>query len=287
MNNINARFISFDGVDGTGKTTQLQLFKQYLDKKGIHNSSLKEPLNFPGYSDKLVMLLKKNIVNPYNEILIQTALRLKHVQEFILPSLKDGHYVLCDRYLDATIAYQCFGSLSNRNISLEKASHHELEHEIMDNIIPREIDPTVKELLLAAIDPNVEERIANTTPDDVFVDSINTITKYLQITCNKCDIFSIWNALCFTLMLHTKYIKLIPSTTYCLDSNKSLRPLDLEDRYESDNFSSRQFTRLGYAWIKQNFRLDKITERKKLYLINAIRTQEDIADLIQKTVPLI
>jgi len=104
-------FITFEGVEGSGKTTQIQRLKSYLTRKGIHCKVTREPGGSP-ISEKIRKILlnpaHREMV-PLSELLLYEAARAQHVKEVIDPLLKKGVTVLCDRFSDATVAYQGYG----------------------------------------------------------------------------------------------------------------------------------------------------------------------------------
>jgi dTMP kinase len=104
-------FITFEGVEGSGKTTQIQRLKNYLTRKGIPCKVTREPGGSP-IGEKI----RKILLNPdhremvsMSELLLYEAARAQHVKEVIEPFLKKGGIVLCDRFSDATLAYQGYG----------------------------------------------------------------------------------------------------------------------------------------------------------------------------------
>jgi len=103
-------FITFEGIDGCGKTTQLRLAEQYLRKVGLQTRKLREPGSAPLSEKVRRILLDKNLrVDPYPELLLYLAARGQLVNETIAPELQKGTIVLCDRFHDSTIAYQGYG----------------------------------------------------------------------------------------------------------------------------------------------------------------------------------
>lgn len=109
-------FITFEGVEGSGKTTQIQRLKKHLIQKDIPCKVTREPGGCP-ISEKVRKILLNpdhREMAPLTELLLYEAARAQHVKEVIEPFLKKGGVVLCDRFSDATIAYQGYG----RNMDL-------------------------------------------------------------------------------------------------------------------------------------------------------------------------
>ena len=104
-------FITFEGIEGCGKTTQLRMVGDDLTNRSIPFVSTVEPGGTSlGHRIREILLTK----GPFDvcakaELLLFCAARSQHVQEIIAPALADGKVVLCDRYADATVVYQGFG----------------------------------------------------------------------------------------------------------------------------------------------------------------------------------
>ncbi|MBM4324679.1 MAG: dTMP kinase [Deltaproteobacteria bacterium] len=104
-------FITFEGVEGSGKTTQIQRLKRYLTRKGFSCKVTREP-GGPPISEKIRKILldpNHRKLTPFSELLLYEAARAQHINEVIKPLLKKGNIVLCDRFNDATLAYQGYG----------------------------------------------------------------------------------------------------------------------------------------------------------------------------------
>ena len=103
-------FITFEGADGCGKTTQIELLNKYLHKKGFKTLVTREP-GAKGLGEKLreILLNYDGEVSPNCESFLFLADRAQHVDCVIKPALKDGVIVLCDRHTDSTVAYQGYG----------------------------------------------------------------------------------------------------------------------------------------------------------------------------------
>ena len=103
-------FISFEGIEGSGKTTHAKHAVRFLQDKGHDCVITREPGGTRiGKKIRAILLdpLSKDM-DPLTELLLYTADRAQHIKEYILPLLAEGKMVLCDRYYDATMAYQGF-----------------------------------------------------------------------------------------------------------------------------------------------------------------------------------
>ena len=105
-------FITLEGNEGCGKTTQIQLLHQFLKKKGLKVCRTREPGGTAiGDAIRSILLDAKNKkMTPIGETLLYMAARAQVAQEVIRPNLNKGLIVLCDRWLDATVAYQGYGA---------------------------------------------------------------------------------------------------------------------------------------------------------------------------------
>lgn len=107
---MKGRFITFEGPEGCGKSTQSKLLYRYLKTKGYKIIFLREP-GGTRISEKIrkILLDPKNHISPVCEMLLYMAARAQVVKEVIGPALLKGKIVICDRFLDSTLAYQGFG----------------------------------------------------------------------------------------------------------------------------------------------------------------------------------
>lgn len=105
------RFITFEGGEGGGKSTQIALLAGALKGHGIETLVTREPGGVPG-AEEIRALLVKGDVNrwtPLTEALLNYAGRVEHLEKSIRPALAKGKWVLCDRFADSTMAYQGYG----------------------------------------------------------------------------------------------------------------------------------------------------------------------------------
>lgn len=104
-------FITLEGGEGTGKTTQIKMLAEYLQTKGIDVITTKEPGGTPIGLELRKMLCTgdKDKFDPVAEALLYYADRRIHVQQKILPAINEGKWVISDRFADSTMAYQYYG----------------------------------------------------------------------------------------------------------------------------------------------------------------------------------
>jgi len=101
-------FITFEGIEGCGKSTQAKLLRDYLEKQGEDIFLTREP-GGPKISEEIRKILLSNENEEMvarTEVLLYSASRSQHTAEWIIPLLKNGKTVICDRYYDSTLAYQ-------------------------------------------------------------------------------------------------------------------------------------------------------------------------------------
>ena len=116
---MNGKLIVFEGVEGCGKTTQIQLCSQWLESLNISVVLTREPGGTELGKDLRRLLLEKSPNKPVGEVtelLLYAADRAQHIEEELKPNLATGKYILCDRYTDSTIAYQGYGRGLNMSI---------------------------------------------------------------------------------------------------------------------------------------------------------------------------
>lgn len=122
-------FITFEGIDGCGKSTQIQLLKKYFDSKSVDCTLFREP----GGTDiseqiRTLLLHGGDEMDPVTELLLFSAARSQLISEKVLPLLEAGKVVILDRFYDSTTAYQGYGRESAPLGEIKQlnkiASHH-------------------------------------------------------------------------------------------------------------------------------------------------------------------
>ena len=132
MNKILGKFITIEGIEGVGKTTNMAFIEGWLKKNNIKYTSTREPGGTPMAESirDLLLASRDEVMHENTELLLMFASRAQHLAEVILPSLRRGEWVLCDRFTDASYAYQGGGrGVSNKKISI-------LEYLVQDNLRP-------------------------------------------------------------------------------------------------------------------------------------------------------
>jgi len=132
------KFITFEGVEGSGKTTQAHLLGEHLSSRGIPVVVTREPGGTDiGEQIRQILLASDNRgMTPETEILLYAASRGQHLREKIAPALDSGRWVICDRYSDATIAYQGYGRGLNLDLIAE-----------LNRLVSLELEPDLTILL--------------------------------------------------------------------------------------------------------------------------------------------
>ncbi len=104
-------FITFEGIEGCGKTTQAKLLYQWLLDRGEKVTLTREPGGTPAAEEIRELLLKERDEKfpPFSELCLYLAARGFHTENLIRPLLKEGAFVICDRFTDSTLAYQGYG----------------------------------------------------------------------------------------------------------------------------------------------------------------------------------
>ena len=102
-------FVSFEGLDGCGKTTQARLLARALEETGVEVVLTREPGGTPLGEQIRDLVLHGDHVAPWAEAALYAAARAQHVEELIRPALARGATVVCDRYVDSSVAYQGAG----------------------------------------------------------------------------------------------------------------------------------------------------------------------------------
>ena len=126
MSVIPGRFLTIEGIEGVGKTTQVARLSQALHERGIPHVVTREPGGTP-LAERIrdiVLNARDEALPPKAELLLMFAARAVHLHNLVEPNLEAGRWVLCDRFTDATYAYQGGGrGMSAGFVEIEDAQH--------------------------------------------------------------------------------------------------------------------------------------------------------------------
>ncbi len=149
-------FITFEGIEGTGKTTQIQNIKKYFESRGKEVFLTMEPGGSRVGRElrKMLLHVDNKDLTPLTELFLYLADRAQHVAQVIRPELEAGKVVLCDRFADSTIVYQGYGRGLDTTM-LQQLNEAAVAGLWPDLTIILDIDPEVG--LKRATDRNIEE----------------------------------------------------------------------------------------------------------------------------------
>ena len=201
-------FFCLEGIDGSGKTTQLELLANALEAKGYKVVKFREP-GGSIISEQIRSLLLdrtfKGKMDNTTELLLYNAARAQVISEVILPALQDGNIVLADRFAFSTLAYQGYG----RNLSLKKVN--ELSAITCENCFP---ELTII-LDIDAKQSKIRRNKRAGTPDRLEAEADSFFTKvqegYRQIAKDYPDSVALFNALLPKGEIHEKILSAVLS----------------------------------------------------------------------------
>ncbi len=134
------KFITFEGIDGSGKTTVSKRLHEYLISKNIDSVWTRE-IGGTEVAEKIRNIIINNPMEEMAEIMLIMAARSENIEKIIKPALSAGKYVICDRFIDSTAAYQ---AKNNLDIDYIFFLHNNLLKEFMpDRTIYMQIDPNI------------------------------------------------------------------------------------------------------------------------------------------------
>ena len=126
-------FITFEGADGSGKSTQLKMAAEFFQNKGYEVITTRDPGGTPlGQKIREILLHHDGKVASYCELFLYLADRAQHVEEIIVPAIEEGKVILCDRYIDSSVAYQGYA----RGLDIDEIS-------MLNNIVTKSLVPNL------------------------------------------------------------------------------------------------------------------------------------------------
>ncbi len=153
---MRGRFITIEGGEGAGKSSNLDFVRRYLEQRGVELVTTREPGGTPlGEAIRAILLDRRNReMADDTELLLMFAARAQHLAERILPALEAGKWVLCDRFTDATYAYQGGG----RGIPGERIA-------VLEQWVQKGLQPDLTLLLDIPVEQGMARAGARSAPD--------------------------------------------------------------------------------------------------------------------------
>lgn len=196
-------FITFEGTEGAGKTTQMEMLGEYLNKKNYQVILAREPGGtiIGDRIRKILLNPEFKTMNPVTETLLYAASRAQYVTEVIKPALRAGKIIVSDRYIDSSYAYQSFG----RGLNLKNIIE-------VNNWATEEILPDVTILFDLPAEVGLE-RIGNDFTDRMEQESIvfhrNVVKGFLKLAKKFPDRYRIIDATKDIYSVHSEVVKIV------------------------------------------------------------------------------
>lgn len=192
------KFLTLEGIEGVGKSTNMSFISQLLEDKGIDHVLTREPGGTALAEEIRGLLLNKRSekVSEITELLMMFAARSQHLQNFILPNLKKGTWVLCDRFTDSSFAYQGGGRM------IEMAYLENLEEMVQGDLRPDLVfllDAPVEIGLKRIIERGEKDRFEENSHEffsrvrKVFLERARQFPERYRVIDGSADILSVQN----------------------------------------------------------------------------------------------
>ena len=195
-------FISFEGPEASGKSSQIKLLSSFFKKNKIPHLITREPGGTTvGEKLRKIILDKEETITPTEEILLLMSSRLNHINNIIKPALNDGKIVISDRFADSTFVYQGFVNKYGLNKTKE------LHKNILKNFLPSK---TFLFLLPSKIiNERLRQRKISNKYDKIDLDFHNQVIKGYKIISKNNNRFYLLNATDSIISIHHEIIKIL------------------------------------------------------------------------------
>ena len=139
---MQGKFITIEGCEGVGKSTQLALLKEYFESKGIDAIFTREPggTDIAEQIRGIILNANNKALTPVTELLLYAAARRQHTEEKIIKALQEGKVVVCDRYADSTVAYQGYARNLDKDL-IESLNQIAMANVKIDLTLFLDLDP--------------------------------------------------------------------------------------------------------------------------------------------------
>lgn len=170
------KFITLEGSEGAGKTTAIDAIRDWAKNVAIELLVTREPGGTPTAEKIRELLLDKNNkdILPDTELLLMFAARAQHLNELIIPAISQGKWVICDRFTDATYAYQGGG----RNIDM-----HRIEQ--LENWVQGDLRPDLTLLLDLPVEVGLSRANSRSEPDRFEIEKTTFFDRVRQVYLNR------------------------------------------------------------------------------------------------------
>lgn len=167
----NAPFITLEGGEGSGKSTQIKLLSEWLSSEGVDHVCTREPGGSTGAEEIRELVLTGDVDRwtPMTEVLLYTAARSDHVERVIVPAVRSGRWVLCDRFFDSSIAYQGAG----RGVGVDKVKD-------LQTLVLGDLKPDLTLILDLPIDVGLSRAVSRETDREKKEDRFERMDKSLH-----------------------------------------------------------------------------------------------------------
>lgn len=174
------KFITLEGSEGAGKTTAIDAIREWAENVGIELLVTREPGGTPTAEKIRDLLLDKNNkdILPDTELLLMFAARSQHLNELIIPAISQGKWVICDRFTDATYAYQGGG----RNIDMDRI-------EQLENWVQGGLRPDLTLLLDLPVEVGLSRASNRSEPDRFEIEKIGFFNRVRQVYLDRAEKF--------------------------------------------------------------------------------------------------
>lgn len=207
MKKIKPRFITIEGMEGAGKSTNIEFISKFLTSNSVDFLRTREP-GGTLVSEKIrELLLEKNTeqIVPMAELLLVFAARAQHIEKVILPALTSGKWVLCDRFTDATYAYQGEG----RCLGGERVN-------LLENFVQQGLQPDLTIILDVPVDLSLERVLKRGDLDRFEIESASFFKRVRDAYYNR--------------------VESAPDRYFLIDASKSLQDVQADIKNILDDF---------------------------------------------------